>query len=45
VIRASPETCRLIEGMLAAALPARDVRERCERGDHPRCAFAISRSR
>jgi predicted ArsR family transcriptional regulator len=43
VTRTAPETCKLIEGMLAAALPSRQVRERCERGDHPRCAFAVSR--
>jgi predicted ArsR family transcriptional regulator len=43
VTRAVPEACELIEGVLAAALPSYSVRERCERGDHPRCAFAISR--
>lgn len=41
--REIPETCKLIEGMLGVALPRRLVRERCERGDHPRCAFAITR--
>jgi predicted ArsR family transcriptional regulator len=41
--RTVPETCKLIEGMLAATLPSRRVRERCDRGGHPRCAFAIGR--
>jgi predicted ArsR family transcriptional regulator len=44
ITRTVPETCKLLEGMLAAALPSRRVRERCERGEHSRCAFAISRS-
>jgi predicted ArsR family transcriptional regulator len=42
VTREAPETCKLLEGMLAEALPSRGVREHCERGLHPRCAFTIT---
>lgn len=39
--RSAPESCKLLEGALDAILPSRDVRERCERGDHPRCVFVL----
>jgi predicted ArsR family transcriptional regulator len=40
VTRHSPELCTLVEAMVGAAsgLP---VRQECERGDHPRCAFVM----
>lgn len=41
VTRAVPQTCKLLEGALDAALPAHRVSERCERGEHPRCVFVI----
>ena len=42
--RTASESCKLLEGALAARLPSHQVRERCERGDHPRCAFVLSRA-
>ena len=41
VTRTVPEVCKLLEGALDASLPSHQVRERCDRGDHPRCAFVI----
>ena len=41
--RTTSEGCKLLEGALAATLPSHRVRERCERGEHPRCAFVVSR--
>jgi len=38
VTRQTPEVCQLIEALLSAASGTR-LRERCERGAHPRCAF------
>ncbi|HKH92287.1 MAG TPA: hypothetical protein VKA54_10795, partial [Gemmatimonadaceae bacterium] len=42
--RTTSEGCKLLEGALAATLPSHRVRERCERGEHPRCAFVVSRA-
>jgi predicted ArsR family transcriptional regulator len=39
--RTVPETCKLLEGALGATLPSHSVRERCDRGQHPRCAFVV----
>ena len=40
--RSAPESCKLLEGALDATLPSHQVRERCERGDHPHCVFVLS---
>jgi len=40
--RSMSESCSLLEGALAAELPSRRVRARCERGEHPHCVFVIS---
>jgi predicted ArsR family transcriptional regulator len=39
ITRQTPEVCQLMEALLSAASGIR-LRERCERGAHPRCAFA-----
>lgn len=41
VTRTAPESCKLLEGALNATLPSYRVRERCERGEHPRCVFVL----
>ena len=38
VSRGTPEICQLMEALLSASSGTR-LRERCERGAHPRCAF------
>ena len=45
VTRAAPESCKLLEGALGATLPSHRVRERCERGEHPRCVFVLEAAR
>jgi predicted ArsR family transcriptional regulator len=42
VTRQTPEVCQLMESLLSAASGIR-LRERCERGAHPRCAFIEAR--
>ena len=42
VSRQTPEICQLMEALLSAASGVR-LRERCERGAHPRCAFVEMR--
>src|SRR5262245_45380918 len=42
VSRHTPEICQLMEALLSAASGVR-LRERCERGAHPRCAFVEMR--
>jgi predicted ArsR family transcriptional regulator len=41
VTRTAAESCKLLEGALDATLPSYRIRERCERGEHPRCVFAL----
>ena len=41
VTRHDAAVCTLFEGMLSAATGL-DVREQCERGEHPRCAFVVT---
>jgi predicted ArsR family transcriptional regulator len=41
--RSAPESCKILEGALDAVLPSHQVRERCERGEHPHCVFVLSR--
>ncbi|MFL5620421.1 MAG: helix-turn-helix transcriptional regulator [Gemmatimonadaceae bacterium] len=45
VTRTTPESCKLLEGALDATLPSHRVRERCERGEHPRCLFVLRAAR
>jgi predicted ArsR family transcriptional regulator len=42
VTRETPQACQMIESMLAS-VSGLSVHERCERGAHPRCRFALSR--
>ena len=42
--RSVSEGCKILEGALEAVLPSHQVRERCERGDHPHCVFVLSRA-
>jgi predicted ArsR family transcriptional regulator len=44
VTRSAPESCKLLVGALEATLPSPRVRERCERGEHPRCVFVLEAS-
>ena len=39
--RTVPEICKLLEGAVGATLPSHLVQDRCDRGEHPRCAFVI----
>lgn len=43
VVEGHPEVCKLVESLLAEIVGA-PIRERCERGDRPRCRFEISRN-
>lgn len=45
VTRTTPESCKLLEGALDATLSSFQVRERCERGEHPRCVFVLTAPR
>jgi predicted ArsR family transcriptional regulator len=40
ITRETPEACRMMESLLSSA-SGRQVRESCERGEHPRCSFII----
>ena len=43
VVPEHPEVCRLVEALLTEVLRA-PVRERCDRGESPRCCFEVARS-
>jgi predicted ArsR family transcriptional regulator len=43
VVPGHPEVCRLVETLLTALANA-PVRERCDRGESPRCCFEVARS-
>jgi predicted ArsR family transcriptional regulator len=43
-VRSHPDACRVLQSMLSTVLDA-PVAERCDRGDPPRCCFAVPRER